>query len=208
MSDFKHQINRRKKASRIVHECVGILNKINRDLNALTLPEEVQSIPPSIDKEETINSELRKTEIEEHAEESVNVHPEVPSTCIKKRDKEFQMELKQSAEHFIQFQKERLVKKNQLKQFYAAAAEMAAGKQAKQGEQSAESPIETQKNMFLVRNLLEATGESRNQHFGFISSSVTSSANQRMVNLGFSVGKCIGGVDGKLCMVFTNGISF
>lgn len=208
MSDFKDQINRRKKASRIVHECVGILNKINRDLNALTLPEEVQSIPPSIDKEETINSELRKTEIEEHAEESVNVHPEVPSTCIKKRDKEFQMELKQSAEHFIQFQKERLVKKNQLKQFYAAAAEMAAGKQAKQGEQSAESPIETQKNMFLVRNLLEATGESRNQHFGFISSSVTSSANQRMVNLGFSVGKCIGGVDGKLCMVFTNGISF
>ena len=208
MSDFKNQINRRKKASRIVHECVGILNKINRDLNALTLPEEVQSIPPSIDKEETINSELRKTEIEEHAEESVNVHPEVPSTCIKKRDKEFQMELKQSAEHFIQFQKERLVKKNQLKQFYAAAAEMAAGKQAKQGEQSAESPIETQKNMFLVRNLLEATGESRNQHFGFISSSVTSSANQRMVNLGFSVGKCIGGVDGKLCMVFTNGISF
>ena len=170
MSDFKDQINRRKKASRIVHECVGILNKINRDLNALTLPEEVQSIPPSIDKEETINSELRKTEIEEHAEESVNVHPEVPSTCIKKRDKEFQMELKQSAEHFIQFQKERLVKKNQLKQFYAAAAEMAAGKQAKQGEQSAESPIETQKNMFLVRNLLEATGESRNQHFGFISS--------------------------------------
>ena len=208
MSDFKNQINRRKKASRIVHECVGILNKINRDLNALTLPEEVQSIPPSIDKEDTINSELRKTEIEEHTEESVNVHPEVPSTCIKKRDKEFQMELKQSAEHFIQFQKERLVKKNQLKQFYAAAAEMAAGKQAKQGEQSAESPIETQKNMFLVRNLLEATGESRNQHFGFISSSVTSSANQRMVNLGFSVGKCIGGVDGKLCMVFTNGISF
>ena len=132
----------------------------------------------------------------------------VPSTCMKKRDKEFQMELKQSAEHFIKFQKERLVHQNKLKQIYAAAAEIAAGHQAKQGEQSAESPIETQKNIFLVRNLLEATGEYRNQHFGFISSTVRSSANQRMVNLGFSVGKCIGGVDGKLCMVFTNGISF
>ena len=32
---FKNQVKRRKQASKIVNECVGILNRINQDLNDL-----------------------------------------------------------------------------------------------------------------------------------------------------------------------------